>query len=231
MKPAISLPVYFKSVRKWKYVLRENNKKRQKDQKKKKKTGKRSFQRRESDPEPPKSKVTPLSIAPRQLMLKKSVKLITFNTFGHEILPSTLLKLVELYLWSIERYIRGKQAWFWQLSAYFDAFRRFWRTYGRQVSRKTVAKSLTACDSRRLHEENRFSNSKHFCFSIEQRNVSFQNIISLKTMRLGVLWEKLKSWAWTSLGVEVQLLIFSSLSPGRVKKLQKIINFLSQSWP
>ena len=145
---------------------------------------------------------------------------------------STLFKLVEVYLWRIERYIRGKQAWFWQLSAYFDAFRRIWRTYGRQVSRKTVAKSLAACNSRRLHEENRFSNSKHFCFSIKQRNISFHNDISLKTMRLGVLsWEKLKSWAWTSLGVEVQLVIFSSLSPGRVKKLQKFINFLFQSWP
>jgi len=62
------------------------------------------------------------------------------------------------------------------------------------VSRKIVAKSLAACDSRRLHEENRFSNSKHFCYSIEQRNISFQNDISLKTMRLGVLsWEKLKN--------------------------------------
>ena len=142
---------------------------------------------------------------------------------------STLFKLVELYLWRIERCIRGKQAWLWQLLAYFDSFRRIWRTYGRQVSGKTVAKSLAACDSRRLHTT---SNSKHFCFSIEQRNILFQNDISLKTMRLGVLpREKFNSWAWTSLGVEVQLLIFPSLSPGRVKKLQKFINFLSQSWP
>ena len=96
------------------------------------------------------------------------------------------------------------------------------------MSGKTVAKSLAACDSRRLHVENqlRFSNSKHFRFSIERRNISFQNDISLKTMTLGVLsWEKLKSWAWTSLGVEVQLLIFSSLSPGSVKTFQKFINF------
>ena len=38
-----------------------------------------------------------------------------------------------------------------------------------------------------------------------------------------------ESWAWTSLGVEEQLLIYSDysscLSPGRVKKLQKFINF------
>ena len=72
---------------------------------------------------------------------------------------------------------------------------------------------------------------------IEQRNISFQNDISLKTMRLGVLsCEKLKhrenhgrivSLDQLRLGVEEQLLIFSSscLSPGRVKKLQKFINF------
>ena len=76
------------------------------------------------------------------------------------------LKLVEFYFWSIERYIRGKQAWFWQLKPYFNSFRRIWRTYGQQVSRKTVAKSLAACDSRRLYEVNQlpFSSSKHFCF-------------------------------------------------------------------
>ena len=71
---------------------------------------------------------------------------------------------------------------------------------------------------------------------IEQRNISFQNDISLKTMRLGVLsWEKLKhpethgrsaSLDHLRLGVEEQLLILSAscLSPGRVKKLQKFIN-------
>ena len=78
---------------------------------------------------------------------------------------------------------------------------------------------------------------------IEQRNVSFQNDISLKTMRLGVLsWEKLKhrethgrivSLDQLRLGVDEQVLIFSAscifpascLSPGRVKKLQKFLNF------
>ena len=120
---------------------------------------------------------------------------------------------------------------------YFNSFRRLWGTCGRQLSRKTVAKSLAACDSKCLHEENhlRFSNSKHFRF-IEQRNISFRNDISLKTMRLGVLsWEKLKhpethgrivSLYHLRLGVEEQLLILSAscLSPGRVKKFQKFIN-------
>ena len=61
----------------------KTTKKGQKDQNK----GKRSFQRRESNPEPPTRKVIPLSIAPRQMIFKISVKLIIFNTFGHEILP------------------------------------------------------------------------------------------------------------------------------------------------
>ena len=37
MKPAISLPVYFKSVKKWKYVLRENNNKKTKGPKQREK--------------------------------------------------------------------------------------------------------------------------------------------------------------------------------------------------
>ena len=63
---------------------------------------------------------------------------------------------------------------------------------------------------------------------IQQRNISFQNDISLKIMWLGVLsWEKLKNRelgpAW---GVTEQWLICSScLSPGRVKKLQKFTTF------
>ena len=53
MKPAISLPVYFKSVKIWKYVLREKKQQQQKDQKKKKK----HFQQWELNPRPPTWKV------------------------------------------------------------------------------------------------------------------------------------------------------------------------------
>ena len=66
------------------------------------------------------------------------------------------------------------------------------------MSCKTAVKSLAdglVPLGIRLHEENqlRFSNSKHSHF-IEQRNISFHNDISLKTMRLGVLsGEKLKN--------------------------------------
>ena len=107
------------------------------------------------------------------------------------------------------------------------------------MSRKTVVKSLAACDSRRLCMRRITYDSAAVNISvfIEQRNISLQNEISLKTMRLGVLsWEQLKhretrgsgivSLEQLRLGVEEQLLIFSScLSPGRVKKLQKFINF------
>ena len=55
---------------------------------------------------------------------------------------------------------------------------------------------------------------------IQQRNISFQNDIFLKTMRLGVLsWEKLKN-------CESHDSIESS--PGRVKKGSKIHKLLSQ---
>ena len=96
------------------------------------------------------------------------------------------------------------------------------------MSRKTVVKSLAACDSRRLCMRRITYDSAAVDISvfIEQRNISLQNEISLKTMRLGVLsWEQLKhretrgsgivSLEQLRLGVEEQLLIFSScLSPG-----------------
>ena len=77
-EPAISLPVYFKSVKKWKYVLRKKNKtKKQKDlphprphppQKNKQN---KILPRRESNPGPPTSKVNALPIAPPQPALCK----------------------------------------------------------------------------------------------------------------------------------------------------------------
>ena len=71
---------------------------------------------------------------------------------------------------------------------------------------------------------------------IERRNISFQNDISLKAMRLRVLsWEKLKNRESHGRMVSLDQLgsrraiadeiFLSCLSPGRVKKLQKFINF------
>ena len=98
------------------------------------------------------------------------------------------LKPAKPYLWRIERYIRGKQAWFWQLKPHFNSFCRIWRTYGRQVSRKTVVKSLSACDSWPLHEENqlRFSDSKHFRFYWTKKRFSAE-LYSLKNHEIGSL--------------------------------------------
>ena len=84
-----------------------------------------------------------------------------------------------------------------------------------------------------VYEENklRLSDSKHFRFYwIKKHFIS--EWFSLKTMRLGVLsweWGKIvrlttESRVWTNLGVEEQLLIFSScLSPGqKASKLRKL---------
>ena len=131
------------------------------------------------------------------------------------------LKPAKPYLWRIERYIRGKQAGFWQLKPHFNSFCRIGRTYGCQVSRKTVVKSLSACDSRRLHEEKqlRFSDSKHFRFYWTNKHFSAESY-SLKTMRLGVLsWEVLKNRATHDRIVSLDQL------GRRAKKLQKTINF------
>ena len=69
---AISLPVYFKPVKKRKHVLKKQN-----DQEKRKK----SFRRRESNPKPLTCKGNAISIAPRQPLLIIGVKLIILNIF------------------------------------------------------------------------------------------------------------------------------------------------------
>ena len=55
-EPAISLPVYFKSVKKWKYVLRKNKKKTKGPKKEK------SFQQGESKSGPPTFKVNAFNL-------------------------------------------------------------------------------------------------------------------------------------------------------------------------
>ena len=114
----------------------------QNDQKIKKRN--ECFWRRESNPGPLTYRMNALSIAtPANFEYNSGtiIKLIILKTFAHKNSASRhCLKPVERYLWRIERYIRGKQTWFWQLKLY--SFRRLWRAYGRQVSRKTVPKSL-----------------------------------------------------------------------------------------
>ena len=83
-EPAISPPIYFESVKKWKYGFRKE-KKNEKDQKQteKKKIPMARDETRTSEVEGQR----PLSIAPGQLTLKTRVKLIIHTTFAHEILP------------------------------------------------------------------------------------------------------------------------------------------------
>ena len=133
-----------------------------------------------------------------------------------------LFKLVELYLWRIERCIWGKQVWCWQLKSHFDVCRPIWRPSGWQVSRKTVAKFLAStCDSPRIiHDDNqlRFSNSKHF---VSEWYFPKNREIGSLVVRQGKKIVRLtaESWAWTTCGPA------SSLSRGRVKKLQKSKKF------
>ena len=98
-----------------------------------------------SNPGPWACDVNAWSIAPRRLML--NVVLILFCLWNSA--DWRCLKLVELNLWQIERYIRGKQARFWQLTPYFDSFRPIWRIYARQCWRHCTA----ACNSRQLNED------------------------------------------------------------------------------
>ena len=105
---AIGLPVYFNSVKKWKYIY--IYKEIQQPRKKEKKLNSRPWT----------CKGNVKSIGPRQLILKMVVKLIIlyisclWNSVG-----GCCLKLVELYLWRDmyylwrNMYIRGKQARFW----------------------------------------------------------------------------------------------------------------------
>ena len=191
---------------------------------------------------------------------------------------------------------------------FFNSFRRLWRTYGRQVSRKTVSCSLrfdlgvymrritydsaTVACSKRLDSGERCEVKKamksrgglgrevreplsplllpRFYFFallftshrsslserleqatatvnisvfIEQRNISFQNDISLKTMRLGVLpWEKLKTsldsrrnrdLGPASLGSRRAIadLFGVMFIAWMSQKASKVHKLLSQSWP
>ena len=70
----------------------------------------KSFSRREFNPRPLTCKGNALSIAPRQVTLSKNFKFVIFNIFcPWNSAGGRCLELVELYLWRIERYIRGKK--------------------------------------------------------------------------------------------------------------------------
>ena len=155
------------------------------------------------------------------------------------------MKPVELYLWRIERYIRGKQAWFWQLKPYFNSFLCIWRPYGGQVSRKMVAKSLAACDSSQLHEENQlwFNNSKQFRFYWTKKHFIPEWYFT-ENHEIGsvVVRNVKKSWGsgqnreleLTSMEVEEQFFVadlFIMFIAWTSQKASKVHKRLSQSWP
>ena len=147
--------------------------------------------------------------------------------------------MVKLYLWRIERYIRGKQAGFYRKSrtlSHLVAFEEHMADKALSVSQKrrevSCWRCCTACNSLRRSNDSAIVNNSLF---IQPKKQFISEWYSLITMRLGVLsWEKL-NWnrdnngrieRIVSWGVEDQLLIPSScLSPVRVNKLQTFINF------
>ena len=74
-EPAISLPLYYKSVKKMKICLKKQNEMRPKKKREK------GLLLPGSKPGPPMCEVNTLSIAPQQLMLNKTTKLIIFKIF------------------------------------------------------------------------------------------------------------------------------------------------------
>ena len=87
------------------------------------------------------------------------------------------------------------------------------------------------------------STTANIAVFIEQRNISFQNDISLKTMRLGVLlWEKLKNRGTQGRIVSLDRLgsrraiyfianLFIMFIVWMSQKASKVHKLLSQSWP
>ena len=105
------------------------------------------------------------------------------------------------------------------------------------MSRKMVAKSLVACDSWQLHEENHLwlNNSKHFRFYWTKKHFISEWYFS-ENHEIGslVVRKFKKSWdsgqnrelglAWESESNFLLLIFLSCLLPGRIKKLHKFIN-------
>ena len=187
----------------------EKNINKQKDQKIKQRN--ECFWRRQSNPGPLTYRMNALSIAtPANFEYSSGtfIKLIILKTFAHKNSASRhCLKPVERYLWRIERYIRGKQTWFWQLKLY--SFRRLWRTYGRQVSRKTIAKSLaesltiqqrhsawTSQKASKVHKlkVGHSSNLKHSKLTWRQSSCDSGEMYQISTSRNGNDLRQLSFW-------------------------------------
>ena len=112
---------------------------------------------------------------------------------------SRLFVLVERYLWKTERYIRGKQAWFSQLKLCFNSFCRLKNIWTTSVSQYPGEPSCSLRFSGSTWGESvTIPQQQTFPLLLKKETFHFQNDISLKTMRLGVLpWEKLKT-SWDS---------------------------------
>ena len=157
-----------------------------------------------------------------------------------------------LFLKNWKKYSR--KTWFLILKHGFDGKGRtlthlvaFEEHMADKVSRKTVAKLLLTAlyrlqfsaflYMRRINYDSATVNISVF---IEQRKISFQNDISLKTTRLGVLsWEKLKNRETHGRIVSLDQLgsrravtdLFVMFIAWTGQKASKVHKILSQSWP
>ena len=112
--------------------------------------------------------------------------------------------------------------------------KNIWPTSVSQNRREVSKNSCSLRFSAFMREKNTYDSAAvNISVFIEQRNISFQNDISLKTMRLGVLsGEKLKNRETHGRNVSLDQLgnwraiadLFVMFIPWQVKKLQKFIN-------
>ena len=126
-------------------------------------------------------------------------------------------------------------------------FRRIWRTYSRQVSRKTVAKSLAdgvvqlAIPGGYIMRISYDSATVNIFIFIEQRSISFQNDISLKNHEIGSLVVRKVKW---NCGTHGRIVSLDQLEGRRAiadlfvmfiawtsQKASNVHKLLSQSWP
>ena len=129
-------------------------------------------------------------------MLNRSyLKVCPWNSAGRR-----RLKPVECYLLRIERYIRGKQAWFWQLKLYNKCLAK--------PSRSLLQLAILGIYSE--GNQLRFSSSKHFRFYLTKKHLISEwyftknhEIGSLVLRKVKTSWDSRQNrGAWTSFAWE-----------------------------
>ena len=225
--------------------------------KKKKKKDKNSFQGLESNPEGPTCVVNALLVGPGQLTLlpmkfcrstlfeaDRALSIKNWNIHSSKTSRVLTVKTVLQLIWSHFKTILPTSV---SQNCHEDYCSMRSSLRGRRSKGKGKGKGIRARDHvrgchagymSRINYDSATVNI-HSVF-IEQRNISFQNDISLKTMRLGVLsWEKLKNRETHGRIVSLDQLgsrraiadLFVMFIAWTSQKASKVHKLLSQSWP